>query len=455
MGARCTIDLNQLLIGSALTQPINDTRGVLLLAAGMPFTPEVKERLLQRGVLEVSISTDDLECTTLDVELAQSDDELARLEESLVERLDGLIGDGVMQVRNDGPPVLRQAIKHGRKAYDAGHKERLSQTNNQACVVLEDVAMAARGKGEIDATKMFTLAGRYVESLTSDLESTLCNNCGVKNNLTDFEHVIQVATLSMAVAIDMGLDMKHVCTVGFAGLVHDLGMVGVPERIREAERPLTDVEFVEIQKYPILTANLLEKCPQVPSIVRLVAYQVHERLDGSGYPRARDKRSIHPFARILGLSDAYVALVAERPYRKPFMPYAAMEILLRETAQGRFDHSVMRSLLNVQSLFPIGSFVLLTDQSIAMVLRANGTSYMSPIVARLRDGERNKIDRDSDEVIVDLTQSDLSVVQALPTPGRNEVGIEFELERLQQSAARAEQIAGSAPRRSRTQAVFC
>lgn len=87
----------------------------------------------------------------------------------------------------------------------------------------------------------------------------------------------------------------------------------------------------------------------------------------------------------------------------------------------RVDPQVVRALLNVLSLFPVGSFVLLSDDSTAQVVRSNGDNFANPVVSRVQDKDGNPIDPTIWDTIVDLSQSELRVAEALPTPGREEI----------------------------------
>lgn len=87
----------------------------------------------------------------------------------------------------------------------------------------------------------------------------------------------------------------------------------------------------------------------------------------------------------------------------------------------------MRALLNILSLFPVGSLVVLSDGSAARVIRSNGRAYTQPVVQLLQDRTGEAIVSGENEGIIDLTNSDRKIVQAIPTPGRNEVGMSDEI----------------------------
>jgi HD-GYP domain-containing protein (c-di-GMP phosphodiesterase class II) len=232
---------------------------------------------------------------------------------------------------------------------------------------------------------------------------------------------LESSLLAMAIGIEMGLDAENISNLGVAGLVHDWGMMQVPLEIRTANRKLNQVEMLEIKKHPIHSLEILQRVSALPRVVSLISYQVHEKVNGNGYPRGRRGNSIHQFARILQVADAYTGMTSQRPYRPPMMRYAAMECLLRMAKEKSVDPDVVRALLKIQSLFPIGSFVILSNSAVAQVIRRNQDKYTQPIVRVLQDSEGNPANLDDDSTLIDLSDSELTVQQAMPAPGTNEV----------------------------------
>ncbi|HEY2253031.1 MAG TPA: HD domain-containing phosphohydrolase, partial [Planctomycetaceae bacterium] len=183
-------------------------------------------------------------------------------------------------------------------------------------------------------------------------------------------------------------------------------------------------EFLEIKKHPGYTLDLLKRISTIPDTVPLICYQVHERPNGTGYPRGRKSSSIHPGARILHVVDVYLALTSARPFRKPLMPYAAIECLLRQAKEHLVDVEVVRALLHVVSLFPIGSHVMLSDGSTARVLRRNGNNYSSPIVQIIQDADGEFTDLLDETQIIDPSAKDLKIVKALPATDREQIALD-------------------------------
>ena len=143
--------------------------------------------------------------------------------------------------------------------------------------------------------------------------------------------------------------------------------------------------------------------------VRMIFYQMHERCDGSGYPRGITGDKIHPLAKIAAVADAYVALVSPRPHRPAMLPYHAIVKMLADVKAGLYDSKVVRALLHTVSLFPIGSFVELNNSLVGKTIRANGDRYDRPILEVWNRTHLTAAPR-----LVDLAeQTDLKVVKPL------------------------------------------
>jgi putative nucleotidyltransferase with HDIG domain len=143
-------------------------------------------------------------------------------------------------------------------------------------------------------------------------------------------HSQHVAELAEEVAVRMGLPATDVVDVRRAGLLHDLGKLGVPNLILDKPSRLEPEEFEIIKRHPELTLRILSQIPTFASVAELAACH-HERLDGRGYFRGLTAPSIALGARIVAVADVWEALTADRPYRTAMAVDAAMAIM-REAA---------------------------------------------------------------------------------------------------------------------------
>ena len=156
-------------------------------------------------------------------------------------------------------------------------------------------------------------------------------------------HSTTVALYAAEIATRLGLDGDRVEEVRIAGLLHDIGKVGVSDAVLHKPGRLSDPESAEMRRHPEIGAKLLVH-PDVAE-VREWVLQHHERPDGRGYPQGLVAGQIHLEALILGVADAYEAMTADRPYRRSLDPAAAR----RELEDGRgtqFDERVLDAFLD-------------------------------------------------------------------------------------------------------------
>jgi HD-GYP domain-containing protein (c-di-GMP phosphodiesterase class II) len=189
-------------------------------------------------------------------------------------------------------------------------------------------------------------------------------------------------------AAQLGMGRDQLLEVGLGALLQDSGMLRVPEEIRLAARPLTDEEWFEVRCHPLYTLEHLEQIRGLPRTVACIAYQLHERVDGRGYPRERSGLFVHPYAKIAGIADAYAAMIRPRPHRPPISPYLAAKTVLIEGSSNKFDRTMVRAFLDAVSLFPVGSRVELDDGSKATTMRANPGQHTRPVVELMDDSCR-------------------------------------------------------------------
>jgi response regulator RpfG family c-di-GMP phosphodiesterase len=140
-------------------------------------------------------------------------------------------------------------------------------------------------------------------------------------------HSENVMKYTVVLAKRLGLPEEELENVKYAGLLHDIGKIGVSELILNKPGRLTPSEFDEIKKHPSLGANIIADVPFLRPLVPLVLHH-HEFFDGNGYPSGIKGEEIPFGARILSVADAYEAMTSDRPYRRSLSQHAAVEILV-------------------------------------------------------------------------------------------------------------------------------
>jgi HD-GYP domain-containing protein (c-di-GMP phosphodiesterase class II) len=157
-------------------------------------------------------------------------------------------------------------------------------------------------------------------------------------------HSRGVAALASAAGASLGLGDERVDVLRRAGLMHDMGRLGVPNTIWDKPAHLSDAEMERVRLHPYLMQRMFSRLSGLAEVAWL-AGQGSERLDGSGYPRALTGAALTPAARVLQAADVYQALTEPRAYRPALEPPAAAAELRAEVAGGRLDAHAVEAVL--------------------------------------------------------------------------------------------------------------
>jgi hypothetical protein len=152
-------------------------------------------------------------------------------------------------------------------------------------------------------------------------------------------HSAAVAVYSRDIAVRMGLSEAEQQAAHLAGLVHDIGKIGLPPGLLEKEGPLSLEERRAMQAHSEIGEGILSKVHSYRDIAIIVRHH-HERVDGNGYPNGLRGDSIPQIARIIAVADAYNAMTSDRPYREA-MPSRVARMRLAQAVGTQFDTSVV------------------------------------------------------------------------------------------------------------------
>ena len=155
-------------------------------------------------------------------------------------------------------------------------------------------------------------------------------------------HNLRVARLCVHIGRQMSMSASELRILARAGLMHDIGKLGIPDAVLGKHSPLDESEWMLMKSHPEMGLAMLDRAGQSSREVLAVLYH-HERLDGSGYPYGLKAESIPIEARIVAVADTYDALTSDRPYRKAASHVEAKRVL-REEAGVRLDSNAVAAL---------------------------------------------------------------------------------------------------------------
>ncbi|MFA5335618.1 MAG: diguanylate cyclase [Candidatus Omnitrophota bacterium] len=159
------------------------------------------------------------------------------------------------------------------------------------------------------------------------------------------EHVEKTVHYATEVARKLGLQKEEIEKISQASILHDLGKIGVSEKILLKKGKLTKKEYDEIKRHPQIAVDILRPIQSLQGVVPMIYYH-HERWDGKGYSSGLKGDQIPMGARIIAVSDVYEALTSDRPYRKAYPKEEAIKIV-KNSSGSQFDPKVVDAFLEV------------------------------------------------------------------------------------------------------------
>ncbi|HWR41270.1 MAG TPA: HD-GYP domain-containing protein [Patescibacteria group bacterium] len=225
-------------------------------------------------------------------------------------------------------------------------------------------------------------------------------------------HSVNVCVLSVMVGVKMQYDPSRLHDMATGALLHDVGKLAVPITILNKPGNLTADEFDIMKEHAVRGYEMLRKQHHDLSYPAIhIAFQHHEKYDGSGYPRGLQKTEIHEFSRIVAIADVYDALTTERVYKKAFLPHEAYEIMKNSTYT-HFDPELLQVFLGQIAVYPVSSVLVLNNGDIGIVTQVPEGLPARPVVRLIFDKNINPY---PPELTVDLREHLTTFVEKVLT----------------------------------------
>jgi len=200
----------------------------------------------------------------------------------------------------------------------------------------------ALGKDDIrDLRKRLQGAGKQLDQALLESIYAFAKAIEARDHYTG-EHAEEMVTIVRDIAKEMGLSKKSTKNLEHAAVLHDLGKIGIDDKILRKKGKLTKREYEQIKKHPVIGAEILRSVHFLRDVIPMILYH-HERFDGKGYTSGLKGNEIPLGARILAIADVYQALMSDRPYRKAFTKKDALKII-KESSGRQFDPDIVTAL---------------------------------------------------------------------------------------------------------------
>ena len=361
---RIKVDISQLSLGLPLRYDLQTMQGNLLAPAGTEVTVALKKQWGLDGVRFAEAIVRRVEHP----ENSANDPNTAPHDPLMLERLEGTIVKASEFVLNSATRIAQ----------------------GDAAGVAEVKSLVQELKSEI-ASDVATVLTAFARSFCVDLSDN-------DELLAQRSSQLSLLGLLLAHQLDYTDDDQH--STAMAGLFHDIVLL---DCVRSGDSRLAKSNY---GNHSTLSAALFDSTVGSNPKVSIAISQVHEQIDGTGFPKQLRLGRITPISRVLNVADAYLTLTSQNqpaffPEARSFHPADAIGYLMYHAARGRFDRRVVRALIDIASLYPVGCRVELSDMSTAVVMRSSNDSPSKPIV---------RIERGTSPII-DLRLSQLSITR--------------------------------------------
>ncbi|MDX8044733.1 HD-GYP domain-containing protein [Gracilibacillus sp. S3-1-1] len=263
----------------------------------------------------------------------------------------------------------------------------------------------------MNSNHLLEKAAVKLEVLVKELTTELSKNEEVIHYLSDllivddylFAHSLNVSMYTLALAQELHVNSSDLEQLGLGAVLHDIGKTMIPDEIINKPGKLEKDEWKIVQAHTEYGFEILRHAHNIPLLVAHCAYQHHERMDGSGYPRGIQQNEIHPFAKIIGVADVFDAVTSNRVYRDAMLPHEGLDILY-SGAGTQFDKHLVETFKKTVALYPNGLTVKLSDGRVGVVARQNRQLFDRPVVRILQENDRNVNPYDLDmKDVLDVT----------------------------------------------------
>ncbi|MFI3156985.1 MAG: HD-GYP domain-containing protein [Methylococcaceae bacterium] len=222
---------------------------------------------------------------------------------------------------------------------------------------------------------------------------------------------VNVCILALAFGKHIGIPKDKMYALGLGALLHDIGMVQIPNRILLKKQPLTPAERMIMEKHTEYGLAVLAKTPGIPVDVLKIVHSHHERMDGKGYPQKLQAKEIGLLVRMVTIVSVYEALTRERFYTETLSPVAALKYLYT-SGKAIFDAHLVEKFIQALGIYPSGCVVELNTGELGIVVNINPQDRLRPTLCIVTNAQKQLL---SQEYVVDLAERTAKSIEIIKT----------------------------------------
>jgi len=253
-------------------------------------------------------------------------------------------------------------------------REMAKRTYSQGVAVTKDVVNSVRMGRAASLKRVKRVVQGIVDQVLNN-ETSLMGLTTLRDyDEYTFTHSVNVCIFSIALGKKIGLTKQQLYDLGLAALLHDVGKARVPLEVLNKTTSLDEDEWRMIQEHPwtgALTLFTLRGYDETPYRAILVAHEHHMKTDLTGYPRSVRPRELGIYSKLVAVADGFDAATTRRSYQTiPIQPDEVLREMWENPRRG-YDKVMVKALINLMGVYPVGTCVILDTFEVAVVAQAN------------------------------------------------------------------------------------
>lgn len=289
------------------------------------------------------------------------------------------------------------------------HRKIYLQSQTVLTGVLNDVRMGRC----VNNPKIRTVVQELIAHIVKDSQAMIELIQRKDKNDTLARKSVNVSILSLAFGKHIGIPKDKMYALGLGALLHDIGMVQIPDRILSKKQPLTPAERAVMEKHTEYGVAVLAKTPDIPVDALKIVHSHHERMDGAGYPQKLRAKEIGLLTRMVTIASVYEALTRERCYTETLSPVAALRYLYSSGA-ALFDAHLVEKFIQALGIYPVGCVVELNTGEIGIVVKVSSQDRLHPVLRIVTDPKKQLLTHDALFDLADRQNKGVSIAKTLP-----------------------------------------
>jgi HD-GYP domain-containing protein (c-di-GMP phosphodiesterase class II) len=289
--------------------------------------------------------------------------------EKLLDLRDKLALAGVNHLDVEPPLESEDKVAEAERA-----REQAKRTYSHGVAVTKDLINSVRMGRTTSVAKVKRAVQAIVDQVLNN-ETSLIGLTTIRDyDEYTFTHSVNVCILAVAIGKKLGLTRLQLYDLGLAALLHDVGKARIPVEVLNKTAGLSEEEWHMMQTHPwqgVLTLFTMRGYGEIPYRQIVVSQEHHMKIDLSGYPKAIRPRQVGIFSRIVAVADGYDAATTRRSYQTvPIQPDQVLREMWENPRRG-YDPTLVKALINLIGIYPVGTCVILDTFEVAVVSAAN------------------------------------------------------------------------------------